>query len=69
MMKKSFEIEAEETRIIEPDWSGLTVRIIDESREWLKEPYEIFRLPERESYGIGYGADEQLGENLQTWIL
>jgi len=69
MMKKVIDIEAEETRIIEPDWSGLTIRIIDETREWLKEPYEIFRLPERESYGIGYGADEQLGENLQTWIL
>ncbi len=69
MMKKVIDIEAEETRIIEPDWAGLTIRIIDEAREWLKEPYELFRLPERESYGIGYGADEQLGENLQTWIL
>jgi hypothetical protein len=69
MMKKIINIQAEETRIIEPDWSGLTVRIIDEAREWLKEPYELFRLPEREAYGIGYGADEQLGEKLQTWIL
>ena len=69
MMKKVIDIQTEETRIIEPDWSGLTVRIMDEAREWLKEPYEIFRMPERESYGIGYGADEQLGENLQTWIL
>lgn len=69
VMRKVIHIQSEETRIIEPDWSGLTVRIIDETREWLKEPYEIFRLPERESYGIGYGADEQLGENLQTWIL
>jgi hypothetical protein len=69
MMKKVVDIQAEETRIIEPDWSGLTIRIIDEAQEWLKEPYELFRLPERESYGIGYGADEQLGENLQTWIL
>lgn len=69
MMKKAIDIQAEETRIIEPDWSGLTIRIIDETREWLKEPYEIFRLPEREAYGIGYGADEQLGEKLVTWIL
>jgi len=52
MMKKIINIQAEETRIIEPDWSGLTVRIIDEAREWLKEPYELFRLPEREAYGI-----------------
>jgi len=69
LMKKVFDIQAEETRIIEPDWSGLTIRIIDEVRDWLKEPYEIYRLPEGEAYGIGYGADEQLGEKLQTWIL
>ncbi|MCU0642742.1 MAG: hypothetical protein MUC94_00545 [bacterium] len=69
MIKKVVEIQAEETRIIEPDWCGLTIRIIDETREWLKESYEIFHIPERVSYGIGYGADEQLGENLQTWIL
>lgn len=69
IMKKVIDIKAEETRIIEPDWCGLKIRIIDEARDWLKEPYEIYRLPEREAYGIGYGADEQLGEFLQTWIL
>ncbi|MBD3289273.1 hypothetical protein GF337_10750 [candidate division KSB1 bacterium] len=69
LMHKEIQIRAEETRIIEPDWSGLTVRIIDETRDWLNEPYELFRIPEIEAYGIGYGADEQLGENLQTWIL
>lgn len=68
-MKKEIDIKAEETRILKPDWSGLTIRIIDEAREWLKEPYEIYRLPEGEPFGIGYGADEQLGENLRTWIL
>ncbi|MDW7679016.1 MAG: hypothetical protein SCK70_00500, partial [bacterium] len=69
MMRKSIDILAEETRIIEPDWSGLTIRIIDETRNWLKEPYELYRLPDGEPMGIGYGADEQLGEYLQTWIL
>ncbi len=69
MMTRTIELRAEETRIIEPTWSGLTIRIIDELRNWLKEPYELYRLPEGEAYGIGYGADEQLGENLQTWIL
>ena len=40
MMKKNIQIQAEETRIIDPDWCGLTIRIIDEARDWLKEPYE-----------------------------
>jgi hypothetical protein len=69
MISRTISIRAEETRIIDPDWSGLTIRIIDEARNWLKEPYELFRLPSGEAFGIGYGADEQLGENLQTWIL
>ena len=69
MIKKPFTIHAQETKIIEPDWSGLTIRILNEVSDWLKEPYEIYRLPEREAFGIGYGADEQLGEKLQTWIL
>lgn len=69
LMRKEINIKAEETRIIEPDWCGLTVRIIDETRDWMNEPYELFHIPHNEPYGIGYGADEQLGENLQTWIL
>ncbi len=69
MISQEIAIQAEETRIIQPYWSGLTIRIIDEARNWLKEPYELFRLPSGEAFGIGYGADEQLGENLQTWIL
>ncbi|NOZ60858.1 MAG: hypothetical protein GXO74_04180 [Calditrichaeota bacterium] len=69
MIKKNVTLQAEETFILQPDWCGLTIRIIDEARNWLKEAYEIYRLPEGEAFGIGYGADEQLGENPQTWIL
>jgi hypothetical protein len=69
MIKQPLEIQAEETRILTPTWCGLTIRVIDETRESLKEPYEIYRLPDGEAFGIGYGVDEQLGEKLQTWIL
>ncbi len=69
MIRKEIELYPEETYIVKPDWCGLTVRVIDETRNWLKEAYEIYRLPEGEAFGIGYGADEQLGENPQTWIL
>lgn len=69
LMRTVIEIQAEETKIVEPDWSGLTIRVIDETREWLKEPYELYRMPDGEAFGIGYGVDEQLGEKLQTWIL
>ena len=69
MITEIVDIQAEETRILTIKWSGLTLRILDETRHWLKEPYEIYLMPDGETYGIGYGADEQLGEKLQTWIL
>ncbi len=69
IIKKVVEIRAEDTTILEPDWSCLVVRIIDETKNSVREAYEIYALPENEYFGVGYGADEQLGEHLQTWIL
>lgn len=66
---KEVEIIAEDTTILQPDWSCLVVRIIDETRNSIREAYEIYSIPENEHFGVGYGADEQLGEHLQTWIL
>lgn len=62
-------IEKEDTVILDPAWSGLTVSIIDESRNDLTTNYEIFRMPAGESFGVGSGAREEEGERLQTWIL
>jgi len=69
VIRKTVEIRAEDTTILEPDWSCLVVRIIDETRNSIREAYEIYSIPDNEYFGVGYGADEQLGEQLQTWIL
>lgn len=67
--KKIVEIRAEDTTIIEPDWSCLVVKIIDETRSSIREAYEIYSIPDNEYFGVGYGVEEQLGEHVQTWIL
>lgn len=69
VMNKVVEVRLEDTSIIEPDWSCLVIRIIDETRNSIREAYELYSIPDNEYYGVGYGADEQLGEHLQTWIL
>lgn len=69
VIKKVVEIRAEDTTILEPDWSCLGVNVIDETRNSIREAYEIYSIPDNEYFGVGYGADEQLGEQLQTWIL
>lgn len=68
-MTRELEIVRDQTKIIEPDWGGLRVRIIDENREPLDSQYEVFAVKDAESYGYGQGALEELGEQLQTWLL
>lgn len=69
LMRRVVEIRAEDTTILEPDWSGLVIKIIDETRTSIREAYEIYSIPENDYFGVGYGAEEQVGEHLQTWVL
>jgi len=69
VLRREVEIREEDATILEPDWSCLVIRIIDESRTSIREAYEIYSMPENDYFGVGYGAEEQLGEHLQTWIL
>jgi hypothetical protein len=47
----------------------LTIKIIDENRNSIDNRYEIFKMSNAESFGFGYGAREEVGEHLLTWIL
>ncbi len=67
---KNVEIKSGETEILSVDWCGLIVRIIDETRDFLKQNYEIFDMETEESYGIKISKDEdEIGEYHDTWIL
>ncbi len=68
-MTQDVTVVRDQTHIVEPDWGGLRIRIIDENREPMDSQYEVFSIKDADSYGYGQGALEELGEQLQTWIL
>jgi len=64
-------IKAGQTRIINPTWGGLIVKIIDQNRNFLREPYEIYNIKDyKNSLGVKYSAEEDKpGEKQETWLL
>jgi hypothetical protein len=68
-MSKDVAVVREHTHVIDPDWAGLRVRLIDESRNSVDNQYELFAMIDAESYGFGLGALEEFGEQVQTWLL
>ncbi|MBN2496992.1 MAG: hypothetical protein JXR96_20540 [Deltaproteobacteria bacterium] len=69
MMERDVDVHEGHTTLVEPDWSGLIVRVVDERGAQFRGAYEIFALPSGEDFGIGLGADETRGETLRTWLL
>jgi hypothetical protein len=69
LMSQSVEIYKENVSFPKINWSGLTIKIIDENRNSIDNRYEIFKMSNAESFGFGYGAREEVGEHLLTWIL
>jgi hypothetical protein len=57
------------TSVVPVSWSGLSVHVVDEKMNSLRGSYELIRVEDREYLGIGFGADEQAGEPVSTWIL
>ena len=69
MIKKKVRVVEGATTLIKPDWSGLVIEVINESRTDIREYYELFSLSTGISYGIGQGVEEGLDEEIRTWIL
>jgi hypothetical protein len=55
--------------LIEPDWAGMVIRVVDQHGMQFRGTYELFALPDGEDFGLGLGADETRGETLRTWLL
>ncbi|MEA3474956.1 MAG: hypothetical protein U9R23_00690 [Candidatus Cloacimonadota bacterium] len=70
-IQKKVTVEEGETKIISPTWSGLIVKIIDQNRNYIRLPYEIYDINDyKTSAGMKYSADENKpGEEQETWIL
>ncbi len=70
-IKEEVLIENGQTVIVPVNWSGLIIKIIDQNRDYLREPYEIYAIDNyKESIGMKYSADEdEPGEEQETWCL
>ncbi len=69
MMKKSLPIVEGWTTLLKPDWAGLVIDVIDETRTSINETYELFGEESQENYGLGRGVEEERGEGVNTWLL
>lgn len=69
MMQKTVKVVEGSTTVIKPDWAGLVIEVINQSRAEIREYYEVFSMDTGESFGIGQGIEEGLDEKLRTWIL
>ena len=57
------------TTVVPPTWAALDVAVVDETFVPFRGSYEIIRMESREDFGVGFGADEQLGELTRVWVL
>jgi ABC-type uncharacterized transport system auxiliary subunit len=62
-------VESGKTTVVPPTWAGLDVAVVDETFVPFRGTYEIIRMDTREDFGLGFGADEQLGELTRVWVL
>jgi hypothetical protein len=69
MTKHEVEVFDDHATLVEPDWAGLVVHVVDQFNIQFRGIYEIFRLPSGEDFGLGLGADEVRDEKLRTWLL
>lgn len=69
MMKPDVKIYPRYKTMIEPDWTCLTIDVMDENRNYAKAQYEIFDAETGVSYGTDFPADEEIGEQQKIWVL
>jgi hypothetical protein len=69
MTRRAVEVFDDHATLVEPDWAGLVVHVVDQYGIQFRGTYEIFHLPTGEDFGLGLGADETRDEKLRTWLL
>ena len=69
MMSRTVPVEEGMTTLLKPFWSGLVIDVIDEQRTPIDESYEVYRENPQDSYGVGFGVEEERGEAVKTWLL
>ncbi|MEE2657208.1 MAG: hypothetical protein VX733_01810 [Candidatus Latescibacterota bacterium] len=68
-MRKTVPIVDGETTVMKPDWTALVIDVLDRTRTSINESYELLEANTGETYGIGFGIEEERGERVRTWLL
>jgi ABC-type uncharacterized transport system auxiliary subunit len=68
-LSRRVRVEAGKTTVVPPTWAALDVNVVDETFVPFRGTYELIRMETREDFGLGFGADEQLGEVTRVWVL
>lgn len=68
LMRKTVPIVEGHSTMVKPDWAALVIDVIDQTRTSVNESYEIIDAS-GESYGPGFGIEEERGDRVRTWLL
>lgn len=66
---REVEIVADRVTLLKPFWSTLEVNVVSETFVPFRGSFELLDMSTRELMGQGYGADQELGEDLEIWLL
>lgn len=55
--------------VLRPRWAALVVRVVDTRLVQFRGRYDIIHLKSRLNVGTGLGADDNIGEKVQAWLL
>lgn len=69
MMPRTVPVQEGMTTLVKPFWAGLVINVMSENRTSINESYELYRESSQESYGLGFGVEEERGEAVKTWLL
>ncbi|HEY3449929.1 MAG TPA: ABC-type transport auxiliary lipoprotein family protein [Myxococcales bacterium] len=62
-------VEEGRVTVAPASWAALELRVVNERFIGFRGNYELISMPAREEYGVGFGVDEELGEELKVWVL
>jgi hypothetical protein len=69
LVRVPVEVRAGQLARIRPSWGAVVIHTVDEEETPFRGLYLLFELLTRDSYGFGRGAEEELGEQVDTWLL
>ncbi len=68
-LSRNIEVIEGEVAVVSPDWAALDVSVVSSKFVSFLGTYELIRMDDREYMGVGYGVDEELGQQTLVWIL